>query len=189
MLDVIREPGRAVDLLDFGCGLAGLLDVLVAEGPGTVTYAGLDVSDWFIAACRMRHPGVPFYLMDVLSDDMSTLPDFDYVVMNGIFTYRGTRSESEMVTYLQTLIALMFAKARIGLAFNVMSKHVDWERDELFHMPMDPLLTFLARTVTRHMVVRHDYGWFEYTVYLYREPSDSSRAKFPMLVSHSTTAG
>ena len=59
--------------------------------------------------------------------------------------------------------------ARRGLAFNVISKHVDWERDDLFHLPCDALIAFLKAELSRHCVVRHDYGLFEYTTYVYRE--------------------
>ena len=30
-----------------------------------------------------------------------------------------------------------------GIAFNVMTKHVDWERDDLFHLPFDQLAEWL----------------------------------------------
>ena len=55
-----------------------------------------------------------------------------------------------------------------GVAFNVMSKHVDWERDDLFHLPFDEMAGFVTRNLTRNFVIRNDYGLFEYTVYLYR---------------------
>jgi hypothetical protein len=55
----------------------------------------------------------------------------------------------------------------VGVAFNVMSKHVDWERDDLFHVPFDEIAAFLFANVTRNMVLRADYGLYEYTVYAY----------------------
>jgi hypothetical protein len=55
-----------------------------------------------------------------------------------------------------------------GLAFNVMSKHVDWERDDLFHLPLDVLADFLTKNLTRNYIIRNDYGRYAYTVYVYR---------------------
>jgi len=49
-----------------------------------------------------------------------------------------------------------------------MSKHVDWEREDLFHLPFDVLARFLTRMVTRNFVIRNDYGLYEYTTYVYR---------------------
>ena len=88
--------------------------------------------------------------------------------MNGIFNYRGALSQDDMFEYLRTLIRRVSEKAAIGLAFNVMTKQVDWERDDLFHLPVDRLLTFLSREVSRHVVIRHDYGLYQYTAYVYR---------------------
>jgi hypothetical protein len=62
----------------------------------------------------------------------------------------------------------VWARTARGLAFNVMSKHVDWERPDLFHLPFDALAQVLARSLTRNFVIRNDYGLYEYTTYVYR---------------------
>jgi hypothetical protein len=124
--------------------------------------------------------------MDVLAGDVRELPTFDYVVMNGLVHSRGNRTDAEMTSYLHELVTTMFTRARIGLAFNVMTKQVDWEREDLFHVPIDPLVTFLSREVTRHIVIRHDYGLWEYTVYAYRETADPDRSDAPGLVRPGT---
>jgi hypothetical protein len=54
------------------------------------------------------------------------------------------------------------------MAFNVMSKAVDWERDDLFHVSMDRLATLLHGLAGRRIVFRADYGLYEYTAYAYR---------------------
>lgn len=54
------------------------------------------------------------------------------------------------------------------MAFNVMSKNVDWEREDLFHMPLDELSAFLTSSISRNFIIRNDYGLYEYTVYVYR---------------------
>ncbi len=59
------------------------------------------------------------------------------------------------------------------MAFNVMSKHVDWEREDLFHLPFDTLAEFLKKELTRNFVFRNDYGLYEYTTYVYREATES----------------
>jgi hypothetical protein len=34
-----------------------------------------------------------------------------------------------------------------------------------------PLLSFLSHEVSRHVVIRHDYGLYEYTAYVYKNPT------------------
>jgi hypothetical protein len=49
-----------------------------------------------------------------------------------------------------------------------MSTHVDWERDDLFHLPIDKLTAFLVKEASRDFIIRHDYKLYEYTAYVYR---------------------
>ena len=170
MLDVIRGPrDEEVTLLDFGCGASHLLEHMLEHGTARVSYSGLDLSPKFLALSRSKHPSVTYYELDVL-EQPDRLPDFDYIILNGIFGYRGELSHEEMLAYCQELLRVVFQKARRGIAFNLMSTQVDWERDDLFHLAFDDLASFLTSHLSRHFVVRHDYGLYEYTTYVYREP-------------------
>lgn len=171
MLDLVRPTAGQSTLLDFGCGTGHLLDYIQRSGRQGIEYQGLDVSRQAIALCREKFPKHRFLNMDVLASDVPEVPEFDYIVMNGILTYKGRLNQDEMFDYAKTLLRKLFPHARIGLAFNFMSKQVDWEREDLMHMPLDPLLDFLSRELSRHVVVRHDYGLYEYTVYVYHEAS------------------
>jgi SAM-dependent methyltransferase len=183
MLDLIR-PGREeqVSLLDLGCGASHLYDHIQAHGPAGIAYEGLDVSASFLELSRRKHPHLTYHQIDLLDPTSPALPMFDYIVMNGILTYRGTLSDEEMFDYLRRLVTRAFESARVGLAFNVVSTQVDWERDDLFHVSVDRVLGFLARHVSRHVVVRHDYGLYEYTVYVYRHPSDPEQHAVARLI-------
>ena len=170
MLDVIRDPrDEEVTLLDFGCGPSYLLDYILEQGIARVKYSGLDLSPKFLALSRSKHPSVTYYELDVL-EDPQRLPDFDYIILNGVFTCKAELSYDEMLAYWQDVLRIVFPKARRAIAFNVISTQVDWERDDLFHLPLDELASFLDAHLSRHFTVRHDYGMFEYTTYVYREP-------------------
>lgn len=167
MLELIPAQPGPYSLLDFGCGAAHLYEFIQAKGKDGLQYSGLDLSDKFIQLCKAKYPCVPFYHLDLLHDS-ERLPSFDYIVMNGVFTEKRSLSFADMFAYFQTMIRIAFSKAHRGLAFNVMSKHVDWERDDLFHVPFDLMADFLYREVTRKVIFRADYGLYEYTVYLYK---------------------
>src|ERR1700730_17930273 len=62
MLGIITEE-KDCTLLDFGCGISGLKDYLDTRYKGgkpfrgfEVAYAGLDISEKFIAKCRELYP-------------------------------------------------------------------------------------------------------------------------------------
>lgn len=73
-----------------------------------------------------------------------------------------------MWSFLTSTIERVWPQVRRGIAFNVMSKVVDWERDDLFHVPMDDLARLLHRLSGRNVRFRADYGLYEYTAYAYR---------------------
>lgn len=173
MLNVIREGSEAVSVLDLGCGLAHMLDHIESNPErANVGYTGLDISSRYIEAARKRHPEAELILMDVLESD-EDLAIFDYVILNGLFNFRGELSQEEMMRYWQAMISVAYRHARRGIAFNVMSKIVEWERDDLFHLPFDEMGGWVGVHVSPDFVIRHDYRAFEYTTYVYREPSGS----------------
>jgi len=171
MLDLVRPvaEGQTVSLLDFGCGTAHLYGFMQRLGMAGISYAGLDISQKFVDVAQAKYPEQTFYCGDLL-DDTFEMPTFDYVVMNGVFTEKRSLGEEEMWAYFMQLLQAVFAKAKKGIAFNVMSKNVDWERDDLFHVSLDRLTAFLCKHLSRHFVVRNDYGLYEYTVYVYKQP-------------------
>ena len=165
--DLVPRSSSPVSVLDFGCGLGGLLEYLQRNGRDDIRYTGLDVSDTFLQAVRSKFPQTTFLQLDILQQS-EALPEFDYILANGIFTQRCELSFDDMWAYMQQLLRLLWPKCRRGLAFNMMSKHLDWEREDLFHLPMDPLAAFLREHLSRRIVFRHEYGYYDYTAYVYR---------------------
>jgi cyclopropane fatty-acyl-phospholipid synthase-like methyltransferase len=174
MLEVIKRStgdahgaGGKVSLLDFGCGASHLYEYILRQQIDDVDYSGLDLSADFIQLSRSKFPFLNYYHLDILEDRVE-LPLFDYIVTSGVFTSKCDLSFEEMLTFFQNVVSKLFHKARVGIAFNVMSKHVDWERDDLFHLPFDTLGGFLTKELSRNFVFRNDYGLYQYTTYVYR---------------------
>jgi SAM-dependent methyltransferase len=79
------DAPRPARLLDFGCGAGHLLEFIRSRRVPGIEYHGLDLSERFLSLCRDKFPKIPFYHADVL-DDGVILPEFDFVIMNGVFT-------------------------------------------------------------------------------------------------------
>jgi hypothetical protein len=139
-----------------------------SRGIADLQYVGVDISPEFVGVCRRKFSGVEFHVADILRDRKNLQPA-DYVIANGVFTEKRSLSWDAMWDYTREMITALYGLARVGLAFNVMSHHVDWEREDLFHLPYDTLAAFLKARISRHFVFRADYGLYEYTTYVFRE--------------------
>lgn len=169
MLGVIPPNADNVSLLDVGCGTGALLEFIKSSKRTSIRYAGLDNSQTHLDICRRKFPGVDFIHAEIFDDEL-ILDEYDYIVINGIFTFKATLSHAEMFEQMASSLKNLFQHARHGMAFNMMTKHVDWERDDLFHVPFDDLARLLKAYLSRHFLFRSDYGPWQYTAYVYREP-------------------
>ena len=168
MLGVIKEdPLSKTELLDLGCGTAMLYEYIQNRRLNNIIYSGLDLSPQYIEVSRKKFPGSKFYLLDILDDD-TALPQFDYIVMNGVFTQKRNLAFDQMFEYMKNMVLTVFGKARKGVVFNVMSKEVDWEDEGNFYLSFDQLEEFLKKKVSTDFIFRTDYGLYEYTAYVYK---------------------
>ena len=132
-------------------------------------YRGIDLSPAMVEAARARWPDKDLSCRDVIEEPLPE-QSVDFVIMNGVLTEKQTLSHDTMVDMAQTLVAAAFKSARVGIAFNAMSRHVDWERPELFHWGFDDISAFLCERVSRHFSFRADYGLYEYSAFVWRMP-------------------
>lgn len=168
MLGLIDVTAPSASILDIGCGAGHFLDHLNnnPQKPKLI-YTGLDISEKFIHHCKTKHPQSQWILADLLIQKLDST--YDYVIMNGVFTEKVTLSFNEMLVFWKDLLSEAFKYANKGLVFNVMSTQVDWERDDLFHLPLDVMANFVSKDLSRHFSIRKDYGLYEYAVYIYRQ--------------------
>ena len=169
---------RRIRLLDLGCGSGLLIDYLAENGCFSgIDYLGVDVVPESLQAARARWPDCRFDLRDV-RDQPFAENTFDYAIICGVFNYRSQLDYRSMETMVHETLRAVWPSVELGLAFNVMSKHVDWERDELFHWPLDDLMTFCKSNLSRHVSLRLDYGPWETAVRVMKTPIQA-RGKVP----------
>ena len=157
---------ETVHLLDLGCGIGLLLKYLKANSQcEQLIYTGVDISEKMIQNAKELQPDGNFIVCDILEQKLDE-NSFDFIVMNGLFTEKRELSQSEMFGFFEDMIVEAYRAARVGLSFNLMSSHVDWKREDLFHVELDILVAFLIKNCSRRITINMDYGLYEYTVTL-----------------------
>jgi SAM-dependent methyltransferase len=149
-------------VLDVGCGL-GDLYLYLKEDDFDGSYHGVDVHPGAVEAARARSPEARFDVLDI-SSLADPLPRYDYVVMSGAANIALDRYAET----LEALIRRMYALADKGVAFNLLSNRADFvEPGEAYGDP-GSILDFCL-SLSRRVVLRHDYMPHDFTLYLYRD--------------------
>ena len=134
-------------ILDFGSG-SGHLATYIKNHSISVEYTGVDIVPEFFIAGKEKHPQHRFGLLEEFIGEK-----FDYVFISGVFNNKRNNNRK---FYQESLIEL-FSLCEKGLAFNMMSKYVDYEDKELFYEKPENAFGFVKRNLTPFVNLIHDY--------------------------------
>lgn len=166
----IRSNTNVISILDYGCGLGHFLEYLQEQSTySQLRYEGCDASEKMIRHCQSKF-GKNIFFKCSSDGKIKKQTLYDYIVCNGVFTEKRDYSFEEMLRYSTEIIFSLFSKCQNGLIINFMSTNVDWQRNDLFHLPLDTISAFISKNMSKHFVIRNDYGLHEYTIYIYKNP-------------------
>ena len=175
LLDMIAyaDKGKNFALLDVGCGIGHLYEMLESSGiikKFNIKYSGIDISQKMIDFAKKKFPDVDFHKVDLIKDKFDR--KFDYVVSSGAFNIRMSDLASHKSSVIQ-MISRMFSLSRSGTAVNFLSrsslylipegaadgadKYVYYSEEEVLHF---------VRAVCDRYVLRKDYHPGDFTVYM-----------------------
>jgi SAM-dependent methyltransferase len=157
----VTEHDRVITVNDWGCGYGEMFKYLDAlPDVNLKTYYGYDISKEMLCVARE-------YVRDdraewINSEDIGTVADYSFAC--GIFNVRFEANNDIWTEYIQEAVMQMARMSRRGLAFNSLSKYVDWKEDHLYYG--DPLFffDFCKRNISRNVSLLHDYELFEWTL-------------------------
>lgn len=161
-------PLKGTRVLDFGCGLAHLLDWLEAGGIH-VDYTGVDIVPGFLAAAAGRYPNQRFCHWEDIAGE-----SFDWAFVSGVFNNRVDDNWAFLTRTVRDLLAC----TRRGVAFNAMSTWVDRQDPSLWYVEPERAFAFL-KSLTPFVTLRNDYVVrevpvpFEFACYAYHRPTQA----------------
>lgn len=161
-----------ISLLDFGCGYGGYYKFIKNNTQyDYIIYSGIDINKNSIIKARELYPEVDFFPFDIHTVDPEywfRVKSYDYIICNGIFTVKGPLTQEEMTNFMCSTLEKLWTKTDKGIAFNCMSKILDFERDDLFHVSFDELSMWVYDNLSSKFTIRQDYGLREFTMYVYK---------------------
>lgn len=146
----IGDLARA-KILDFGCGTGAMYASLRRRYDFAGEYVGVDISDGMLKLARRKFPGVRFETIDLFADPPGET--FDYVFVSGAFN----NDHPDAYEFVLAAIPALFARARLGFAFNALSSHTAHRVIELIYLDPLELFEWIRRDITPLVTLRHDY--------------------------------
>jgi SAM-dependent methyltransferase len=161
LLQIVDAP-PPFTLLDYGCGYGALLDAL-GDDAG---YVGFDIAPEMIERAQELHPANRFVR------DESALTRADYVVSSGIFNVKLEANDDAWRDHVLETLDRMDGLAERGFAFNMLTSYSDppLMRPDLYYADPGEIFDRCKRRYSRHVSLLHDYGLWEFTVLVRREP-------------------
>jgi len=160
---ILSEIGdlNGAKILDIGCGFGDFHQYLINENM-KVDYTGYDISQKIIDVAKIKHPEVKFRVKDILEERIGE--KFDYVFESGILNKRISNNTG----YAKKMIARMFELCKSGVALNMMTNYIDYREDYLSYYSPEKIFK-LCKSLSKWVVLRHDYPLYEFTIYLYKK--------------------
>jgi SAM-dependent methyltransferase len=148
-------------VLDLGCGIGDLYPFLLNRF-GNVDYTGIDIGSELITAAKVRYPATRFICKDVQEDGIGE--SFDFVLISGIFN----NAIPNCTQFLKEMIELAFSHCSKGLAFNFISRHVNYLSPGMAYHDPSEILDFCITNMTRKVTMQHHYERCDVVVFAYR---------------------
>ena len=150
-------------VLDVGCGLGSFQDY-IDDACSNCVYTGVDINHNMIQEARKRHPSTEFIQADIASD-VHILKDrkFDYVFLSGALNLSADSHKDS----IDRIVKEMFVLSNKGVAVNFLSMFSDYLAPGEYYCNPEVILQ-LAFSITKSVVLRHDYMSHDFTIYLYK---------------------
>jgi SAM-dependent methyltransferase len=154
---------------DYGCGYGALVSHLDSHGY-RFGYRGFDISEPMLEQARVvfaQREDVDFVGRE------EELSPADYTVASGIFNVRFDTSAERWQEYVLVTLGRIETLSTRGFAFNVLTSYSDADkmRSDLYYADPGFYFDYCKRHFSRHVALAHDYGLYEFTIIVRREPA------------------
>lgn len=165
LMSVVEEPvHESFSMNELGCGYGELYKFCEAKNYRLKQFNGYDISEKMIDAAKkyINNSNVKLY------KESKIITKADYTITSGIFNVKFEELGANWESYIKETLKNMFENSEKGMAFNLLSKYVDFEAENLYYA--DPLFYFdyCKRELSKYVNLLHDYKLYEWTIIVKR---------------------
>jgi SAM-dependent methyltransferase len=158
----VIDSSAEYSLLDYGSGYGGMYDYLRGLGH-RLHYVGYDIAESMVVKGREMHPNDPHCLF---ASRIEEVPVLDYAVVSGTFNMKLDASMDVWTQIVIESLEQMNARAKKGLAFNMLTKYSDADkmRPDLYYGDPCFFFDYCKRHFSRNVALLHDYDLYDFTI-------------------------
>lgn len=149
-------------ILDYGCGLAHLIEYLEKKFK-KFDYTGCDIVNDFIEHNSKKYKQSNFFN----SRNKKINMEYDYTVVSGAFNILYYDDEVEHKKVVFETIKTLFKHTNKILSINFMTDQVDFKSPKAYHQNVKELYDFCYENITKRLNIDQTYMPYEYTITLF----------------------
>ncbi len=157
---------KGLRILDIGCGLGDFVPWAEGKFGADFDYVGMDLSSDLIAAARQRFGSERRQFIAGTLTPESEVGEFDVIVLSGALTFKTADNMATM----RSVLGSAWARCSEAVCCNFMTSYADSQLEKNFHYSPEQVFGF-AKSLSRFVVLHHDYDLYEFTVQVLRQPS------------------
>ena len=146
-------------VLDVGCGLSNYYEYLISK-KFIGEYIGIDVSLEMLEISKLKFPK-NLYMCGELEEIQAELKEVDFIVSSQTFNRKLHFSDNyeEIESFIKSAVDI----ARHGVAFDLMSDHVDFFEEKHFYYSPERIFQFCKKEFKK-VNLFHDLEGFEFVI-------------------------
>ena len=154
----ILDSDRTV-VLDVGCGLSNYYEYLISK-KFIGEYIGIDVSLEMLEISKLKFPK-NLYMCGELEEIQADVKEVDFIVSSQTFNRKLHFSDNyeEIENFIKSAVDI----ARHGVAFDLMSDHVDFFEEKHFYYSPERIFQFCKKEFKK-VNLFHDLEGFEFVI-------------------------
>jgi len=155
---ILENRGRALSILDFGCGLGDMYYFIENKMNRKFNYLGVDINPDFINDCRSRNINA-----ELINGHQDIIDSYDVIVCSGVFNIKYFDSNQKNQLFVQSVLDHLIGKTNYYFASDFMRTQVDFTQEGAWHQDLNALVNFVTKHTRRILIDMTELD-YEYTL-------------------------
>tara|TARA_R110000796_G_scaffold71409_5_gene162206 strand:- start:74256 stop:74885 length:630 start_codon:yes stop_codon:yes gene_type:complete len=165
LLSVVDQKGSPFSVNELGCGYGELVKYCARNSFKLGEYFGYDISEEMLN--NAKDYLAEFESVNLIrSSYLNTMAD--YTIASGIFNVRFDNKLQDWEEHIKSTLRDMFEHSKKGISFNLLTKYVDFEADNLYYAYPAYYFDFCKTELSKKVNLLHDYPLYEWTITVFK---------------------